>query len=111
MIKFNKKYLGFLWPLGAVVCNLLLAYVVYFTARVVFLFENWQLYAENMTNAHLLELFRGGIMFDTSAILYTNALWVVMVLLPYHKKDNERYHRVCRWVFVVINILTLAINL
>lgn len=111
MRQFNKKYLGVLWPLGAVVCNLLMAYVVYFIARVAFLMENWQLYAENMTTSHLLELFRGGVMFDTSAILYTNALWVVMVLFPFHKKDNERYYRVCRWVFVVINILTLAINL
>ena len=105
MKQLDKKYLGVLWPLAAVVCNLLLIYVVYFIARVAFLIENWSFYAENMTTSHLVELFRGGVLFDTSAILYTNALWVVMVLLPYHKKDNERYHRVCRWVFVVINMI------
>jgi phosphoglycerol transferase MdoB-like AlkP superfamily enzyme len=61
--------------------------------------------------SHLLEMFRGGVMFDTSAILYTNALWVVMVMFPLHLKERPVYHTVCRWVFVVINVLTLAINL
>ncbi len=107
----KKMILKSLWPLGIVLLNLLLAYVVYFVARVVFLLENWGLYAENLSAAHLLEMFRGGLMFDTTAILYTNALWVVMVLFPLHLKENRTYHNVCRWTFVVINLLTLVVNL
>jgi len=107
----NTKFLKLFWPIATVLFNLLLAYVVYFLARVMFLFENWNLYAENMTFGHLIELFRGGVMFDNTAIIYTNALWIVMVLFPLHRKENKTYHEVCRWVFVVINMLTLIVNL
>ena len=98
-------------PLASVLFNLLLAYIVYFLARVAFLLENWNLYAENMTTSHLLEMFSGGVMFDTSAILYTNALWVLMVLFPLHLKETPAYHAICRGLFVGINVLTLAVNL
>ena len=103
--------LKYLWPIGSVLFNLLLAYIVYFIARVAFLLENWTLYSGSTDWGHLLEMFRGGVMFDTSAILYTNALWIVMVMFPLHLKERPVYHSVCRWVFVVINVLTLAVNL
>ena len=105
-----KQY-KLLYPLLAVLGNLAIAYVVYFIARLVFLAENWGLYAEGMTTSHLLELLRGGIVFDTSAILYTNVLWVVMMLFPVSRKENPTYHKICRWVFVVVNTLALVMNL
>ncbi len=111
ILKLKAKHLGLLQPIAAVLANLVLAYLVYFIARVVFLLENWNLYAGNLTAGHLLELFRGGVMFDTTAILYTNALWVVMMLFPVHRKENPVYHHICRWVFVVVNMLTLVVNL
>ena len=105
------KRFRLLSPLMAVLCNLLMAYVVYFIARVVFLIENYGLYADTLTTSHLLELLRGGVVFDTTAILYTNALWVVMMLLPISRKENPVYQRVCKWVFVVINTVALIVNL
>ena len=106
-----KTVLKYLSPLVSMLLNLLLAYVVYFIARMAFLAENWNLYADNLGCSHLLEMLRGGLMFDTTAILYTNALWIVMLLFPLHWKENKTYHNICRWVFVVVNILTLAVNL
>ena len=105
-----KQY-KLLYPLVAVLGNLLIAYVVYFVARLAFLFENWGLFAEGLTHAHLFELLSGGIVFDTSAILYTNVLWVVMMLFPVSRKENPTYHTLCRWVFVVVNTFALIINL
>ena len=107
----RKIVLTYLSPLVSVLGNLLLAYVVYFIARMTFLAENWNLYSDNLSWSHLMEMLRGGLMFDTTAILYTNALWVVMVLFPLHLKETKTYHEVCRWVFVVINTLTLIVNL
>ena len=97
-------------PLASVACNLGLAYVVYFVARLLFLWENRGLYAD-LTPTHFLELLRGGLTFDTSAILYTNALWVVLVLVPLHWKERPAYHLLCRCVFVMVNVLCLALNL
>ena len=107
----KKTNLGLLSPLLTVLANLLLAYVVYLIARLAFLAENHDILARNLNFAHLLEMLGGGLVFDTSAILYTNALWVVMVLFPWHLKERHTYHNVCRWVFVVINSIALAVNL
>ena len=104
------KHLKLLWPLCAMLLDLGLAYVVYFLARLAFFFENHSLYAD-IGWSHLLELARGGLTFDTTAVLYTNALWVLLVLLPWPLKPHEAYSRVCRWLFVVVNTLTLAMNL
>ena len=108
----KKTILQYLHPLVTVLLNLLLAYLVYFLARMIFYLENYGLYADSFnTLHHSLELLRGGIVFDTTAILYTNALWVVMVLFPLHFKETKVYHRLCRSLFVVINMLAFAINL
>ncbi len=106
-----KKGRPLIRPLLAVIVNLLLAYVVYFVARVAFLIENWNLFSGTLNFPHLMELMRGGLVFDTSAILYTNALWVVMTLFPLHLKEKPVWHKVCKWTFVVVNTLALAVNL
>jgi arylsulfatase A-like enzyme len=102
---------NFTRPVWTVVCSLLLAYVVFGIARLAFWIENWSLFAGSIGFSHALELWRGGLLFDTSAILYTNVLWVALVLFPWHKKETRSYHTLCRWVFVVINTLSLAVNL
>ena len=84
---------------------------MYSIARLTFLAENWVLFAEGLTASHLLEMLRGGILFDTSAILYTNVLWVVLMLLPVSRKENSTYHTVCRWLFVIVNTISLVMNL
>lgn len=104
------RYLKRFWPLASVLYGLLLAYVVYFIARGAFLLENWSLYPD-MPARHLLELLCGGLTFDTSAILYTNALWVVMVLLPLPVRLPAAWAGICRWTYVIINTLCLAVNL
>ena len=105
------KFFKLVKPLIAVLGNLLIAYVVYSIARLAFLAENWGLFSEGLTTSHLLEMLRGGILFDTSAILYTNVLWVVMMLLPVSRKENPTYHAVCRWLFVIVNTISLVLNL
>ena len=88
----------------AVIWNLLLAYVVYQIARLTYYFEN-----TDYLN-YTLDVWRGGLLFDTSAILYTNALYIVLMLLPLHWKERAVYHQCCKWLFVLVNSLALAIN-
>ena len=89
----------------AVVWNLLLVYLVYQIARLAYYWENASYF--NYT----AEVFQGGLLFDTSAILYTNALYILLMLLPWHQKENTVYRRVCRWLYLIVNGLALAINL
>ena len=73
-------------PWVAVVWNLLLVYLVYQMVRVEYLLEN-----SSYLN-YTTDTFLGGLLFDTSAILYTNALYVLLLLLRLHWKETTRYH-------------------
>ena len=98
-------------PFVALLANLLLAFGLYIVARIEFLFENYNYFCAVLSPARLWRLFCGGYMFDRSAIFYTNALYVVMMLFPLWLKETPLYHKVCKWLFVVVNSLTLIINL
>ena len=105
-----KRY-QFLTPLAVIACNLLLAYAVYFLARIIYLTINYSYFYQDLTLVHLFELLGAGLVFDTSAILVTNIPYIVLMLLPWHGKERPAYQQFCRWVFVIVNSLALAINL
>ena len=113
MVDKIKRFLTYnsFAPLLTVVCNLVLAYVVYFVCRIVFLLTNYSSFSDNLTAGHLIEMLRGGFLFDSSAIMYTNVLWIVMVLFPLHLKETPTYRKVCKWLFVVVNSLAVVMNL
>ena len=97
----NKSYSSVV----ATVWNLLLVYLVYQIARCEYYLEN-----TNYLN-YTSDVFKGGLLFDTSAIIYTNALYIVLMLLPWHKKESRGYHQFCKWLYLIINGVALAVNL
>jgi len=101
-----------LWAVPlCMVLNLALVYAVYEICRFVYLFENWSTFSGALTWATLTEMLRGGWMFDTSAILYTNALYILLMMFPIHYKETDWWQRISRGIFVVVNGLCVAINL
>ena len=92
-------------------CNLGIAYILYFLARIIYLLVNYSYFEQGLSFSHLMEMLGGGLMFDTSAILVTNIPYIVLMLLPWHRKENDTYQQICKWGFIVINGLALAINL
>jgi len=90
----------------AVVWNLGLAYVVYMLARVVFLVKNYSYFEQGLTWGHLMEMFGGGLVFDTAAILVTNIPYIVLALLL-----TGRWAKWAKWAYMGINGLALAMNL
>ena len=89
-------------PLLAVLWNLLLVYVVYQIARLEYYLEN----TDYLT--YSFNVWRGGLLFDTSAIIYTNALYILLMLLPFKQSG---YQQCCKWLYLIINGVALAINL
>ena len=102
MRQLNNKLFS---PLLVVLWNLLLVYLVYQVARIEYWLEN-----SSYLN-YTFDVWRGGLMFDTSAILYTNALYVVLMFFPLHYKETNVYHKICKWLFIIVNGLAFAINL
>ena len=95
----------------ALVCNLLLVYAVYALCRVEFVLENWQTFRSTLFQNTWTDLLKGSWLFDTSAILYTNALYALLMLLPVPWAESHTWRKVAKWIFVVVNAICVAINI
>ena len=95
----------------AVVCNILLVYVAYSITRLAFFLENIRQYTHLMQWDRAWQMFWAGLYFDSSAIAYTNILYLLLMLFPLMKKETAVYHRICKGVFLVVNGLGLSLNL
>ncbi|MBR3489644.1 MAG: sulfatase-like hydrolase/transferase [Bacteroidales bacterium] len=102
-----------LTPPLALLCNLVLAYLLYFVCRVVYILEFWDIYSAGWGQLSVASLLHGGFVFDTSAILYTHLLYAAMILLPWPRKwyASRGWHITAKSIYVVTNILMLSINL
>jgi phosphoglycerol transferase MdoB-like AlkP superfamily enzyme len=89
-------------PIVATAWNLLLVYLVYQIARCEYYFEN----ASYLS--YTSDVFRGGLLFDTSAIIYTNAPYILLMLLPFRQNGYQQF---CKWLYLIINGIALAMNL
>ena len=98
-------------PAVTLLWNLLVVYCAYTLCRVVFLALNWPLFSGTITLSHGLELFGAGLLFDTPAILYINAVILLMFLLPLHWKEHPVYYRVARWIYTIVNSIAVYMNL
>lgn len=93
------------------ILNLALVYVTYEICRFAYLLENWSALSAHLTWGSLGDVLHGGWMFDTSAILYTNALYIFLMLMPLHYKEYPLGQKIAKWVFVIFNGLCVVVNL
>ena len=93
--------------------NLLLVYLLYMLCRVVYVMEFWDLYSAGWSQLSLGSLIAGGLRFDTSAIIYTNLLYILLVLVPLPRRwtTTKGYQLALKILFVVVNALMLVLNL
>ncbi len=52
----------------------------------------------------------GGLMFDISAVIYVNSLFILLSVLPFDIRYNEIYQKVLKYIFFITNGLAFAIN-
>lgn len=113
----NSKIKNWIFALSrtsifSVAVNLLWVYLLYEVCRLIFLWLNWPSLSESMTWTVLLSVLEGGWRFDSSAIFYTNSLYILLTLLPLHYKEGRKgYKAALKWIYVGVNSLCLLINL
>lgn len=99
-------------PVVAALCiNLVLVGAAYWICRLIYWAENHNAFAHFWHDNSATDILTGAAMFDTSAIIYTNLLYAFLLLLPCHFKETADWQRLCRWLFVAVNGLCIAINL
>jgi phosphoglycerol transferase MdoB-like AlkP superfamily enzyme len=79
--------------------------------RGIFFLENYHLYKESWQQLSFGDIIKGGLLFDTSAILYTNALYALMMLLPLHLKERNSWQSCARGLFILVNSIAVILNL
>ena len=88
-----------------------MAYVAFMICRVIYVALNWTAFHDGLFQNSWSDLLAGSLLFDTSALLYLNALYLLLMLLPIHLKEHARYHRIVRIVYLVFNGIGIIANL
>lgn len=87
-----------------------LVYGAYALTRLLFYLFNADLFSD-VTSSELISIFTGGIKFDTSAILYTNLPVILLSLIPFRFRTNQRYQQITTVFFYVINFTAITLNM
>ncbi len=97
------------WVVAA--CNFLLVMALYTLSRLVFVWVNSDLFPD-LTLPHLLEMLYGGLRFDLTALLYLNALYLILMLLPLPPfiRNSAIYQTAANYCYLIPNILGLLVN-
>ena len=103
-MKSLRNYIAFLR-------NTLLVFFLYFVTRLTFLITNWNLFEGTLDFSHGASLFLAGLKFDTTAILYSNVIFLLLFMLPCPAKENKTYYTVVRWLYTIVNSICLYTNL
>ncbi len=108
----KMKQTGIIKAFFNAVFDIFLVYVCYFVCRAIFVTANGSYYEGHIFTDNFLNLVKGSLVFDTSGILYTNMLFLLLALFPLHFKENSRvYSKIVKTIFVTINTIGIIANL
>ena len=90
--------------------RILLLYVVMALCRAVFYICNHTLIGP-LPPSERWGLVCGALQFDTVSILYANAAYILMALIPLHIRENGWWQGIMFWYYVVVNAAAVALNM
>src|SRR6187549_3167053 len=82
----------------ALLLSLLLIMMLFSLCRLGFLLFNLAFFSKPNA-ADFFRIFAGGLKFDLTAVLYVNAIFIVLVILPFKFRFNVYYRKVAQWIF------------
>ncbi|MBN8578838.1 MAG: sulfatase-like hydrolase/transferase [Cytophagales bacterium] len=94
----------------ALLKSLGLAMLLYTLARLVFYLFNYPFFA-HVPVGRFFTIAAGGLRFDLAAVLYSNALFILLFILPLKARFAAWYQRALQWLFISVNALALAVNI
>lgn len=89
--------------------RIFLAYVFYQIARLLFWYFNKELIKVDSVSDYFNLAFHGTA-FDTTAILYVNALFILLSLIPVVINTKKGYQAVLFWLYFITNGIAYAMN-
>ena len=89
--------------------RIVLAYLFYFVARILFFFYNRNLIQIDGI-ADIFSMCYHGLAFDTASILYLNLLFIVFSILPFRINHSNKYQTFLFYLYFIPNLLGYATN-
>ncbi len=93
----------------ALACRMALMMFIFTLCRTGFYLFNYKMFP-GLTATEFLNILRGGLVFDISALVYINALFILLQIIPFEVRYRRTYQDISRYLFFFANGLAIAIN-
>lgn len=94
----------------ALLYRLFVLLAIYSFLRIGFYLSNIDLF-QAVTLPKLAIMMLGGLKFDIAALLYINALYIVLQGIPFPFRFRKGYQLFCKWLFIITNSIGIALNI
>lgn len=78
-------------------------------SRIGFYLFNLKMFPD-ITPGEFISILWGGLIFDISAAVYINMLFILLQIVPFDIRYNKVYQKISMWIFFITNGLALAMN-
>ncbi len=84
--------------------------MIFFTVfRLLFWAFNTDMFPD-VTISGFLNIIKGGFVFDLAALLYLNAFYIIISILPFPFKFSSFYQSLLKWIYLLTNGIGIALN-
>lgn len=97
-------------PFIVMVRNLAVVYAAFLICHPIFIWYNWNSFQGDMAGM-LWPMIKGSLVFDTAGIMYISALYVVLMMFPFHLKEELWYYRLTKIILVTSVSAAVLVNL
>ena len=97
-------------PFMIMLRNLAVVYVAFLICHPIFIWYNWSSFQGDLAGM-IWPMLKGSLVFDTAGIMYISALYVELLMFPFHFKEKLWYYRLTKIILVVMASAGVLVNL
>jgi phosphoglycerol transferase MdoB-like AlkP superfamily enzyme len=89
--------------------RILLIMMLFSLCRIGFFLFNFKMFPD-ISAGRFLTIMKGGLMFDISAVVYINMIFILLHIIPLEIRYNDTYQAILKYLFFFTNGFALAMN-
>ena len=89
--------------------RILIVMFLFSLSRIGFYIFNFKMFPD-IPFSQLLTILKGGLLFDISATIYINLIFIVFQVVPFDFRFNKKYQDTLRYFFFITNGMAIAVN-
>jgi phosphoglycerol transferase MdoB-like AlkP superfamily enzyme len=89
--------------------RILLILFLFSLSRIGFYLFNLKMFP-GINPGQFLSILNGGLLFDISAVVYVNMLFILLCIIPFDFRYNSIYQKVIKYIFFFTNGVAIAVN-